>query len=109
MLEANENQNNEILNTRENHSSTSGKISNENTPNIPKKYSSLNDKTPNSKLPSKNNINQFGEFSTDYKVINNKSTAENIVIDDTNFTKNNTIAQNNKKDFIEKKRRRRNK
>ena len=109
MLEANENQNNEILNTREDRSSTTGKSSNENTPNIPKKYSSLNDKTPNAKLLSKNNINQFGEFSTDYKVFNNKSTAENIVIDDTNFTKNNTMAQNNKKDFIEKKRRRRNK
>ena len=109
MIETIKNKSSEIMNPREDHNSTTGKSSNENTPNIPKKYTCMNDKKTINKLPSKNNINQFGEFPTDFKAINNKPKKDNIVIDENNFTEKNKNAQSNKKDFIEKKRRRRNK
>ena len=106
MIQTIENQRDEIMNPREGHNSTTEKSSNENTPIIPKKCFSLNNKKSINKMPSKNNINQFGQFTSDYKVNHNKSSEENIIIVDTNSSKN-INDQLKKKDFIEKKRRRR--
>ena len=108
MIQIIENRRDEIINSREGTNSTTAKSSNENTPNIHKKSLPISNKINIPKIPSKNDIKNFENLTSDGKAINIRPTGENINILDKNKSSNFTKEQNNKKDFVEKKRRRRN-
>ena len=109
MIQTIENQSDEIFNIREGPHSQTEKSSNENTPNIPKKNLSSEEKMSSPKIPSKNDLNNFCKTISYNKDFNNKSNIKNIVIEASNSSQNSNNVQNNQKNFIEKKRRRRNK
>ena len=108
MIKTIENIRDDIFNPREGPHSTTTKSSNENTQNNPKKSILHNSQITISPIQSKNDIKQFDKLNSYKKNINNKSGEENISINDANSSPNSINEQNNKKDFIEKKRRRRN-
>ena len=108
MIKTIENYRDDIFNPREGPHSTKTKSSNENTQNNPKKPLLVNSQLTSSQIPSENVEKQLGNLKSNKKNINNISGEENITINDTNSSRNSINKQNNKKDFIEKKRRRRN-
>ena len=108
MIKTIENYRDDIFNPREGPHSTTTKSTNKNTQNNPKKSFLLNSQIKTSQIQTKNDIKQFGKLNSYRKIINNKSGEENIAINDTNSSPISINEQNNKKDFIEKKRRRRN-
>ncbi len=109
MIKTLEKQRDEIFNPREGPHSTTEKSSNENTPNIAKKYPPVIERFSLPNIPTKTNINQSCKTISDSKQFNNKSVDQNIGINDINSSQDLNNVQNNRKDFIEKKRRRRNK
>ena len=109
MIKTIENQSDEIFNLREGPHSQTAKSSNENTPNIPKKNPSSVERMSSSKIPSKNDLNNFCKTISYNKDFINKSTIKNIAIEASNSSQNSNNIQKNQKNFIEKKRRRRNK
>ena len=103
MIKTIENIRDDIFNPREGPHSTTTKSSNENTQNNPKKSILHNSQITISPIQSKNDIKQFDKLNSYKKIINNKSGEENISINDANSSPNSINEQNNKKDFIEKK------
>ena len=103
------NQKDEIFDSREGPHSTIEKSSNENTPN-------MSNQSPPSKslisippISSKNNSNQIMNSAKDNKTINNKSDDKSTKLNTINSSQNSNKDSINVKDFIEKKRKRRNK
>ncbi len=109
MIQTIGNQKDEIFDPREGPHSTIEKSSNENTPNM------ANQSPPPKRLiftppiSSKNKSNQTINTTKDSKTINNKSSDKNTKLNTINSSQNSNKDSIKTKDFIEKKRKRRNK
>ena len=108
MIQTIEKQRDEFFNPREGSHSSTTKSSNENTPNIPVKFPPSGEKMSSSKKTSKNDINNLCKNIPYNKFFNDKSPNTNVAKNDISSSQNLNGLQNNKKDFIDKKRRRRN-
>ena len=108
MIQTIEKQRDEIYNPGDGPHSTTAKSSNENTPNIPKKSLPSNSHITISKIPLKNGLNHFNKTPLDSNDINNNSADKDKHMNNINSTQESFIDSKNKKEFIEKKRRRRN-
>ena len=109
MIQTIENQKDEIFDSREGPHSTIEKSSNENTPNIPNQSPPSKGLISIPPLSSKNNSNPTINVPKDNKTINNKSDDKNTKLNNVNSSQNSNKDSINTKDFIEKKRKRRNK
>ena len=109
MIQTIEKQKDEIYNNRDVNHSISSKSSNENTPNILKKSPPPKGQVSISPIVSKNDNKQIGNSYLPQEPFINKSADKNIDtnIFDSSHNSNNELK--NKKDFVEKKRKRRNK
>ncbi len=108
MIQTIEKQRDEFFNPREGSHSSTTKSSNENTPNIPVKFPPPGEKMSSSKKTSKNDINNLCKNIPYNKFFNDKSPNTNVAKNDISSSQNLNGLQNNKKDFIDKKMRRRN-
>jgi len=109
MIQTIENQKDEIFDSREGPHSTIEKSSNENTPNMPNQSPPSNGLISTPPISFKNNSNQIISAAKDNKTINNKSDDKSTKLNTINSSQNSNKDSINTKDFIEKKRKRRNK
>lgn len=109
MIQTIENQKDEIFDSREGPHSTIEKSSNENTPNMPNQSPPPNGLISTPPISFKSNSNQAIRAAKDHKTINNKSDDKSTKINTINSSQNSNKDSINTKDFVEKKRKRRNK
>lgn len=109
MIQTIENQKDEIFDSREDPHSLIEKSSNENTPNMPNQSPPTKVLISTPPKSSKNNSNQTINSAKDNKTINNKSDDKSTKLNTINSSQNSNKDSINTKDFIEKKRKRRNK